>query len=538
MNKIAKLIFLFTVFAFSACAAAFCACSAEDAGQSQPEERHIHTFGEWVVTPATCTEDGSRARKCSVCGETEKIVLNATGHEWDESSRTEASCTADGEILFSCANCGQTKTESIAAAGHTWGKIQVTKQPGCTTPGVRSAVCKVCGAHENDQTIPPLGHKFGEWQSLSLPGCTSAGEDERTCGACGTSEKREIPALGHDYDEEFTVDVYPTAESFGQKSRHCKRPGCLSRDSVTVIEKLKAETDFTVSLKTTTGGQLPECLPRIDFYDETGASAGFKYAYTAEITLPTKEYTVTVSGLPYGYSLAKPEYRVTPAEPDLEIRVPASLINEKPPADLRYRLGSVMYDMEVQVVGLNPEDDRTEKLSDIFKNHKAVILNMYFCGCSACVYEMPFFCEAYYTLSPTGKIYGEEVACVMLDYNETVDSVRKFKRCTNYAYTSYPAAYDIPMTMIHEAWLRAYFTRELVNAYPTSLLIDCEGVIVERHVGYMTVSGFTGMMQRGINRYEEIRAWRLKEGLEEEQTAALPVYDIAPPFVAAGKKEW
>ena len=44
----------------------------------------------------------------------------------------------------------------------------------------------------------PHEHSFGEWTVVTEPSCTDAGEELRTC-ACGETEKREIPALGHDF---------------------------------------------------------------------------------------------------------------------------------------------------------------------------------------------------------------------------------------------------------------------------------------------------------------------------------------------------
>jgi hypothetical protein len=43
-------------------------------------EVHVHSFGSWKVTKATCTKPGKRVRACS-CGESESEVLPATGHK-------------------------------------------------------------------------------------------------------------------------------------------------------------------------------------------------------------------------------------------------------------------------------------------------------------------------------------------------------------------------------------------------------------------------------------------------------------------------
>ncbi|MBQ9002307.1 MAG: leucine-rich repeat domain-containing protein [Eggerthellaceae bacterium] len=67
-------------------------------------------------------------------------------------------------------------------------------------------------------------HDWGDWQVVKLPTCTEAGEEERTCKSDPAHvEKRQIDALGHDWDDAYTVDVPATRESEGSESIHCKR---------------------------------------------------------------------------------------------------------------------------------------------------------------------------------------------------------------------------------------------------------------------------------------------------------------------------
>lgn len=48
--------------------------------------------------------------------------------------------------------------------------------------------------------------------------------------------KNRIPAFGHDYSNEFTVDIEPTCTTDGEKSKHCSR--CDNRTDITVIDAL------------------------------------------------------------------------------------------------------------------------------------------------------------------------------------------------------------------------------------------------------------------------------------------------------------
>ena len=71
------------------------------------------------------------------------------------------------------------------------------------------------------------------------PTCTEDGLYYESCKYPGCEEhfnEKVIPALGHDYSSEYTVDKEPTCESTGLKSRHCTR--CGSAADYTEIEKL------------------------------------------------------------------------------------------------------------------------------------------------------------------------------------------------------------------------------------------------------------------------------------------------------------
>lgn len=82
-----------------------------------------HSFGDWqVVSPATCTADGSRQRVCTRCGAVEVQTLPATGHKFGEWTTTkEPTCTETGTEKRICTVCSKEETRVIAALGHTPG---------------------------------------------------------------------------------------------------------------------------------------------------------------------------------------------------------------------------------------------------------------------------------------------------------------------------------------------------------------------------------------------------------------------------------
>ena len=71
--------------------------------------------GEPVVTPATCTEEGSLVINCTMCGdELVNEVLPVVPHDYVEIARVETTCTEAGNIVYECTVCGDTKTIALS----------------------------------------------------------------------------------------------------------------------------------------------------------------------------------------------------------------------------------------------------------------------------------------------------------------------------------------------------------------------------------------------------------------------------------------
>ena len=75
-----------------------------------------HKWSAWTVTKkATCTENGSQVRSCSVCEEEETGVIKATGHKWNTSYTVDKKPTAAsaGSKSIHCSVCGSIKPGSV-----------------------------------------------------------------------------------------------------------------------------------------------------------------------------------------------------------------------------------------------------------------------------------------------------------------------------------------------------------------------------------------------------------------------------------------
>ena len=104
-----------------------------------------HSFGDWqVVSPATCTADGSRQRVCTRCGAVEVQTLPAAGHKFVEWTTTkEPTCTETGTEKRTCSVCSKEETRVIAALGHTPGTVVHMDKD------YHWQICTVCKAEVN-----------------------------------------------------------------------------------------------------------------------------------------------------------------------------------------------------------------------------------------------------------------------------------------------------------------------------------------------------------------------------------------------------
>ena len=81
--------------------------------------------------------------------------------------------------------------------------------------------------------IPATGHAYGEFETVKEPTCTDKGSKKKVCANCNDTVYEDIPALGHDYASEWTVDKAATCTVDGSKSHHCSR--CDGKSDITVI---------------------------------------------------------------------------------------------------------------------------------------------------------------------------------------------------------------------------------------------------------------------------------------------------------------
>ncbi len=124
----------------------------------------------------------------------------------------------------------------------------ITKQPTCTEPGVQTYICK-CG-ETYTEVIPALGHDFSnEWTIDVEPTCTTAGSKSHHCSSCeAKSDVTEIPATGHKFVDKT---IAPTYDAEGYTEHTCSVCGYSYRDNYTPKKERADISKATVTVAAT-----------------------------------------------------------------------------------------------------------------------------------------------------------------------------------------------------------------------------------------------------------------------------------------------
>lgn len=401
------------------CAVVFAACDKTPA--------HDH---EWEVTgnTATCTEAGDIVSKCKVCGEEKREPTAALGHDLDEENIEvieKATCEHDGSGKATCKRCSNKETVVIPKLPHniTRPDFDRSYNATCTKAGVRAGKCSMCGK-DVEVELPALGHDFsGVSELVSEPSCETEGEirikcSRKNCDGDGSGNGpaysvTKSPALGHDWQTWKTVDQEPTFEQAGKRSVHCNR--CEKTKDDEILPMLVAGQKSTYRFRVARFNQEPLKIGlnkvKITVKDANGNQVAVsdndnfnQVTATLTVELEPAAYTVTVEGLPDGYT-AESSYAIQAGDVYKDLIINAALLPEDKASDsTKYNLGSVLHDYTFKDV----RGGNGVKLSDLLANHDIVLLNFFFVACGACQSEMPGLVSAY-------NIYKDNMAVVMLD---------------------------------------------------------------------------------------------------------------------------
>ena len=199
-----------------------------------------HSYGDWRETkPATETEEGSKARDCTVCDHVQTETIPMLEHEHGIHDET---WKYDKTQHWQECSCG----EKLNVANHIYGDWKVTKEATETEVGSRERGCTVC-EYVQVEIIPEIGHEhgihdetwkydetdhwqecscgeklnvanhtYGDWKVTKEATETEAGSRERGCAVCEYVQTEAIPAAGTGEPTDST-DPTDSSDSQGQQ---------------------------------------------------------------------------------------------------------------------------------------------------------------------------------------------------------------------------------------------------------------------------------------------------------------------------------
>ena len=146
-------------------------------------------------------------------------------------------------------------------------------------------------------TYHVIDHDYQESSIIKEATCMEDGLVEKKCSNCGDTITETIPATGHQWEDEYTVDKEATCTEEGSESIHCSACGEINEETVRAIPKKEhAYGDWTVTKKATCteeGHREKVCADCNDKATETIPATG--HIWNEDYTID-KEATCTEEG--------------------------------------------------------------------------------------------------------------------------------------------------------------------------------------------------------------------------------------------------
>ena len=221
------------------------------------KEQRDHSLTAIPESPATCTENGTRAYwKCSTCNKlfsneaassviSSPVSIPALGHTWGAWTEvTPATESSTGLKQRECSRCHEKEQQEIPRLEHVHSLTKINSVAAtCTEAG--SEVywkCQGCGKLFSDasgnneisrpKTIPALGHNWGQWTVVTPATESGPGLETRECSRCHEKEQREIPQLTHVHNLTKVAEVPASCTRNGTQAYwKCSKCGKLFSDS-------------------------------------------------------------------------------------------------------------------------------------------------------------------------------------------------------------------------------------------------------------------------------------------------------------------
>ena len=157
------------------------------------------TFGDWnVTTQATCTQEGLKVRKCTLCDKEESEVIAKKDHNLEHVT-IPSTCIVAGMEYDICTECDETFNSTVLELTDHISEVVPGKAATCTSTGLTDgAKCSVCDAVLTAQAeVPVKDHTYGEWITTAEATCVKEGQKVRTCTVCSAEDTQTTAKTEH-----------------------------------------------------------------------------------------------------------------------------------------------------------------------------------------------------------------------------------------------------------------------------------------------------------------------------------------------------
>lgn len=470
-------------------------------------------------------------------------LFAACGHTHDFSARSEvvreATCNEDG-VKRSFCECGESKDDSIPKTNqHAYtARSEIITQATCGEDGTERHYCQ-CGAYE-DTPIAATGehdYEYSERDSKAAT-CTEDGKRVEICTVCGDKKEETLPQTDHNFAEEWVTVKPATPYGEGVEQRSCQNEGCTEAETRTLPKtEMKNLYDFKVSVVRSTGAVfLNSHGTKVVIKDVAGNVVETSSKMQNTFRVSEGEYTVTLESLPEGYSTGEEVYVVDKDHTDVTVDVnvvlfPASEITSK----TKLGKGSILYDVELEIVESNAADDYKITISELLKTYKCIYISLFYKTCQYCIEETDTLLDIYNSQSPSGNTYGEDVAFLMVgraDENKT--TIRQFKANPNTYLNAWAEARNLPWMMAYCPQLDRMMS---TGSYPVSFFTDCEGIVIDFVPGSRPRLYYTTPLDRGIKSWQDRDNWQNGGSTAATATETATAVDPLVPVQAVSKED-
>ena len=167
----------------------------------------------------------------------------------------------------------------------------ITKQPTCTEPGRKTLTCSICGDSQTEE-IPAAGHSFSaDWTIDEEATCAKEGSKSHHCSVCGAvTDITAIPKTAHTYKNKKVTKRATTSKN-GTFTAVCSVCGAEQTEVIYAAKTIKlSKTSMTYNGK--------KQKPSVTITDAAGKK--LKNGTDYKVTYPKKtqnvgKYTVTVT---------------------------------------------------------------------------------------------------------------------------------------------------------------------------------------------------------------------------------------------------